>query len=57
MSGNKGYTFSADNEDEMNDWINAFKAALKKTQDQEIHQNDEVLDKGGHRSAFCRYFV
>ncbi|XP_072936312.1 dedicator of cytokinesis protein 9 [Epargyreus clarus] len=45
MSGNKGYTFSADNEDEMNDWINAFKAALKKNQDQEIHQNDEVLDK------------
>lgn len=47
MAGGKGYSFSADNEEEMNDWITAFNAALKKNQDnQESHQNDEVLDKG-----------
>lgn len=47
MSGGKGYSFSSDNEEEMNDWINAFKAALKKSHDsQEGHQNEEVLDKG-----------
>lgn len=47
MSGGKGYTFSSDNEDEMNEWINAFQAALKKGHsDQENHQNDEALDKG-----------
>ncbi|XP_075992073.1 dedicator of cytokinesis protein Ziz isoform X1 [Anticarsia gemmatalis] len=46
MAGGKGYTFSADNEEEMNDWITAFNAALKKNHDsQESHQNDEVLDK------------
>ncbi|XP_045766053.1 dedicator of cytokinesis protein 9 isoform X2 [Maniola jurtina] len=45
MSGNKGYTFATDTEEEMNDWINAFNAALKKNQDQESHQADEVLDK------------
>ncbi|XP_026329927.1 dedicator of cytokinesis protein 9 isoform X2 [Hyposmocoma kahamanoa] len=37
---------SSDNEDDMNEWINAFQAALKKgPSDQEIHQNDEALDK------------
>lgn len=46
MSGNKGYTFATENEEDMNDWINAFKAALKKNQDQEGQQTDEVLDKG-----------
>lgn len=45
MAGGKGYTFSADNEEEMNDWITAFKAALKKNHE-ENHQNDEILDKG-----------
>ncbi|XP_063376067.1 dedicator of cytokinesis protein 9 [Cydia fagiglandana] len=45
MSGGKGYTFSADNEEEMNEWITAFNAALKKNQDcPEINQ-DEALDK------------
>lgn len=47
MAGGKGYTFSTENEEEMNDWINAFNAALKKNQDnQENNQNDEALDKG-----------
>lgn len=47
MSGGKGYTFSSDNEDEMNEWINTFQAALKKGHnDQDHHQNDEALDKG-----------
>lgn len=47
MSGGKGYTFAAENEDEVTEWINAFKAALKKSQDsQETHQSDEALDKG-----------
>lgn len=47
MSGGKGYTFSSDNEDEMNDWIHAFQAALKKGHsDQENIQNDEALDTG-----------
>lgn len=47
MSGGKGYTFSADNEEEMNDWIAAFNAALKKNHDgQDVNQSDEVLDKG-----------
>lgn len=47
MSGGKGYTFAAENEEDVNDWINAFKAALKKNQDcQETHQSDEALDKG-----------
>ncbi|XP_052757821.1 dedicator of cytokinesis protein 9 isoform X1 [Galleria mellonella] len=46
MAGGKGYTFSTDNDEEMNEWINAFNAALKKKLDsQEGHQNDEVLDK------------
>ncbi|XP_026738501.1 dedicator of cytokinesis protein 9 isoform X2 [Trichoplusia ni] len=46
MSGGKGYTFAAENEDEVTEWINAFKAALKKSQDsQETHQSDEALDK------------
>ncbi|KAG6459344.1 dedicator of cytokinesis protein 9 isoform X2 [Manduca sexta] len=46
MSAGKGYTFSADNEEEMNEWINAFNAALRKNQDnQETHQSDETLDK------------
>ncbi|KAL4715192.1 hypothetical protein ACJJTC_012239 [Scirpophaga incertulas] len=46
MAGGKGYTFSADNEDEMNEWINAFNAALKKNQYiQESNQNDDALDK------------
>lgn len=47
MSGGKGYTFASENEDEMNDWIAAFNAALKKKPDSpEGHQNDEILDKG-----------
>lgn len=47
MSGGKGYTFAAENEEDVNDWINAFKATLKKNQDnQETHQSDEALDKG-----------
>lgn len=46
MSGNKGYTFATETEEEMNDWINAFKAALKKNVDHETQQSDEVLDKG-----------
>lgn len=47
MAGGKGYTFAAENEEDVNDWINAFKAALKKNQDcQETHQSDEALDKG-----------
>lgn len=46
MSGNKGYTFATETEEEMNDWINAFKAALKKNVDHETQQTDEVLDKG-----------
>ncbi|XP_050362245.1 dedicator of cytokinesis protein 9 [Nymphalis io] len=45
MSGNKGYTFATENEEDMNDWINAFIAALKKNQDQDGPQSDEVLDK------------
>ncbi|CAH0700754.1 unnamed protein product [Spodoptera exigua] len=46
MAGGKGYTFAAENEEDVNDWINAFKAALKKNQDnQETHQSDEALDK------------
>ncbi|XP_050675433.1 dedicator of cytokinesis protein 9-like [Leptidea sinapis] len=45
MSGNKGYTFATETEDDMNEWINAFKAALKKTPELECHQNDEILDK------------
>lgn len=49
MAGGKGYTFSSDNEEEMNEWISAFQAALKKDHnDQENHQNDEALDKGNH---------
>lgn len=47
MSGGKGYTFSGENEEDMNDWINAFNAALKKNYDnQDNHQSDEALDKG-----------
>lgn len=47
MAGGKGYSFSTDSEEEMNEWIAAFKAALKKNQDnQEGQPNDEVLDKG-----------
>jgi hypothetical protein len=46
MAGGKGYTFSTDSEEEMNEWINAFNAALKKNHDQENNQNDEALDKG-----------
>lgn len=46
MSGNKGYTFASENEEDMNDWINAFQAALKKNQDQDGQQTDEVMDKG-----------
>ncbi|XP_028029187.1 dedicator of cytokinesis protein 9 [Bombyx mandarina] len=46
MSGGKGYTFSAENEEEMNEWINSFKATLKKNQDnQETNQSNEALDK------------
>ncbi|XP_073941513.1 dedicator of cytokinesis protein Ziz isoform X2 [Choristoneura fumiferana] len=46
MSGGKGYTFSADNEEEMNEWIAAFTAALKKNHDgQDVNQSDDVLDK------------
>ncbi|XP_049871737.1 dedicator of cytokinesis protein 9 [Pectinophora gossypiella] len=51
MAGGKGYTFSSDNEEEMNDWITAFKAALKKSHDhQGGHPNDEVLDKDADMS-------
>lgn len=47
MAGGKGYTFSTDTEEDSNDWINAFNAALKKNQySPENQQNDEVLDKG-----------
>ncbi|CAG9099870.1 unnamed protein product [Plutella xylostella] len=46
MSGGKGYTFSTDTEEEMNEWISVFTAALKKGQDnQESQQNDEAIDK------------
>ncbi|XP_045515392.1 dedicator of cytokinesis protein 9 [Pieris brassicae] len=45
MSGNKGYTFAAENEEEIKEWINCFTSALKKNQDQGNHQNDEILDK------------
>ncbi|XP_061379186.1 dedicator of cytokinesis protein 9 isoform X2 [Danaus plexippus] len=45
MSGNKGYTFAAENEEEMNEWIKAFEAALKKNQDQSIDQSEETLDR------------
>ncbi|XP_041973645.1 dedicator of cytokinesis protein 9 [Aricia agestis] len=45
MAGNKGYTFAAENEEELNDWLNVFNAALKKNQDQDNHQNDEIIDK------------
>ncbi|KOB77262.1 Dedicator of cytokinesis protein 9 [Operophtera brumata] len=42
----KGYTFSTDTEEDSIDWINTFKAALKKNQDSpENQQNDEILDK------------
>lgn len=63
MSGGKGYTFAAENEEDVNDWINAFKAALKKNQDcQETHQSDEALDKGRRirvkqtRNIFCKLY-
>ncbi|KAJ2944618.1 hypothetical protein O0L34_g3971 [Tuta absoluta] len=45
MSGGKGYSFSADSEEDMNDWITAFKAALKKSHETQEQQIDEVLDK------------
>ncbi|XP_013133698.1 PREDICTED: dedicator of cytokinesis protein 9 [Papilio polytes] len=44
MAANKGYTFATENEEEMNEWINAFKAALKKNS-QENSQAEEILDK------------
>lgn len=46
MAGGKGYTFATENEEDMNDWINAFNAALKKKDCEENNQNDEILDKG-----------
>lgn len=47
MSGGKGYTFASENEEDMNDWITAFNATLKKNYDnQDNHQSDEALDKG-----------
>ncbi|XP_013200563.1 dedicator of cytokinesis protein 9 isoform X1 [Amyelois transitella] len=46
MAGGKGYTFATENEEDMNDWIAAFNAALKKKLDSsEEQQSDEVLDK------------
>ncbi|KAL0894603.1 hypothetical protein ABMA27_013165 [Loxostege sticticalis] len=45
MAGGKGYTFATENEEDMNDWINAFNAALKKKDCEENNQNDEILDK------------
>ncbi|KPI93942.1 Dedicator of cytokinesis protein 9 [Papilio xuthus] len=44
MAANKGYTFATENEEEMNEWINAFKAALKKNS-QDNSQAEEILDK------------
>ncbi|KPJ11939.1 Dedicator of cytokinesis protein 9 [Papilio machaon] len=43
MAANKGYTFATENEEEMNEWINAFKAALKKNSQES--QAEEILDK------------
>ena len=45
MSGGKGYTFQAENEEDLNEWMNAFNVALKKG-NQENNPNDEILDKG-----------
>lgn len=53
MAGGKGYTFSTETEEEMNDWINVFTAALKKGQsDHENNQNDDAIDKGIAISTF-----
>lgn len=46
MAGNKGYTFATDNEDDMNEWIKVFSAALKKDQNNQDNQQDDILDKG-----------
>lgn len=53
MAANKGYTFATENEEEMNEWINAFKAALKKNS-QENSQAEEILDKG--ITVLCYFF-
>lgn len=46
MTGNKGYSFAAENETDMNEWVSAFNAALHKNHgSQELGQSDEITDK------------
>lgn len=51
MAGGKGYTFAAENEEDLNEWINVFSATLKKDQDNQ--ENNQPEDSSGNNQ--CKF--